>query len=122
MYTNEVKKEIERVKAVFKDYIETSEHIDLVLAKFGYVLLYYSPENNALELEPALIEDGCELCKLLLDELVTDVQQMTGNEHRLKDIDPLERAEILRRIEPLIEQLPEYRHLVDEVLTEKDDE
>ena len=46
-----------------------------------------------------------------------DVLYMTGNDHALEAADPLELAEIKRRWEPYIDQLPEYACLCDELLS-----
>ena len=42
---------------------------------------------------------------------------MTGNDHDFEDADPLELAEIKRRWQPYIDQLPEYAYLCDELLS-----
>ena len=44
---------------------------------------------------------------------------MTGNDHALEAADPLELAEIKRRWEPYINQLPDYAYLCKDLLNRK---
>ena len=44
---------------------------------------------------------------------------MTGNDHALEEADPLELAEIKRRWEPYINQLPNYAYLCKDLLNGK---
>ena len=44
---------------------------------------------------------------------------MTGNDHALEAADPLELAEIKRRWEPYINQLPDYAYLCKDLLNGK---
>ena len=54
------------------------------------------------------------------DELAAmDVLYMTGNDHALEAADPLELAEIKRRWEPYINQLPDYAYLCKDLLNGK---
>jgi len=52
-----------------------------------------------------------------LDDVAMDVLYMTGNNHALEEADPLELAEIKRRWEPYINQLPEYAYICDDLLS-----
>ena len=49
----------------------------------------------------------------------SDVLYMTGNDHALEAADPLELAEIKRRWEPYINQLPDYAYLCKDLLNGK---
>ena len=51
-------------------------------------------------------------------ELAED-EYMTGNDHALEAADPLELAEIKRRWEPYINQLPDYAYLCKDLLNGK---
>lgn len=118
MYTETQKREIEKVILVFNNYIQASDYIDLVRSeKIGYILLYFNSQTHDLEMEPAVITDGSELCELLLSEIASDVLELTKNEHRVSQADPLEKAEIIKRMEPFAERLPEYNHLFKELFT-----
>ena len=63
------------------------------------------------------IESAADLCGRCLDDVATDVLYMTGNDHALEAADPLELAEIKRRWEPYINQLPEYAYICDDLLS-----
>ena len=63
------------------------------------------------------IESAADLCGRCLDDVAMDVLYMTGNDHALEVVDPLELAEIKRRWKPYIGQLPEYAYLCDELLS-----
>jgi hypothetical protein len=121
-YTETEQREIEKVKSVFEEYILASEYIDLLLSeKIGYILIYINPPTQGLALEPEIITDGRNLCKLILSEIASDVLSLAHNGHSIAEADPLERAEILKRIEPYAEQLPEYHHLVDALFTKSNE-
>lgn len=122
LYTDAQQQEIEKVRLVFNDYIQTSDYLDLVNSeKLGYILLYINKKARCLEMEPAVIEDGRELCELLISEIASDVLELTQNEHSVSQADPLEKAEILNRMEPFSQQLPEYRHLFEELFLKTDE-
>ena len=65
------------------------------------------------------IESAADLCGRCLDDVATDVLYMTGNDHALEAADPLELAEIKRRWEPYINQLPDYAYLCKDLLNGK---
>ena len=65
------------------------------------------------------IESAADLCGRCLDDVATDVLYMTGNDHALEKADPLELAEIKRRWEPYINQLPDYAYLCKDLLNGK---
>ena len=65
------------------------------------------------------IESAADLCYRCLDDVATDVLYMTGNDHALEAADPLELAEIKRRWEPYINQLPDYAYLCKDLLNGK---
>ena len=47
--------------------------------------------------------------------LFRSVLELTGNEHDTYEADPLEQAEITKRLAPYIEQLPEYQYLYEKL-------
>ena len=65
------------------------------------------------------IESAADLCGRCLDDVATDVLYMTGNDHALEAADPLELAEIKRRWELYINQLPDYAYLCKDLLDGK---
>lgn len=112
MYTEIQKEEIDRIVSVFNRYIQSHPLIDLVWSdKIGYVLLYISPDQAAIEMDPVLITDARLLCGMLLSEIATDVLVSAKNDHCIDQADPFEIAEIQKRWEPFLSQLDEYRDL-----------
>lgn len=108
LYEETEKKEIERVYAVFADYIRESPYLEWFWSdKLGYILLKISTEKRYVE-EEILVDTAEQLASVLFSEVSTDVLQMTENEHSEQTADPLERAEIKRRWKPFLERLPEY--------------
>ena len=118
-YEPETKSAIEQVIDVFNDYIRTSTHFELLWSdKVGYVWLTIGV--NPLYVDTGIrIESAADLCGRCLDDVATDVLYMTGNDHALEAADPLELAEIKRRWEPYINQLPDYAYLCKDLLNGK---
>ena len=117
LYEEMEKKEIERVYAVFADYIRESPYLEWLWSdKLGYLLLKISTEKRYVE-EEILVDTADQLAEVLFSEVLMDVLQMTGNDHTEQTADPLELAEIKRRWKPYIDQLPEYAYLCDELLS-----
>lgn len=119
IYTEKQKNEIERVREAFKEYLQKSPNFELLWSdKVGYVWLEIGLNPTYVD-TAARIESGEELCRILLDNVITDVLYMTDNDHTPEQADPLELAEIKRRWEKHIERLPEYAYLCDERLNVK---
>ena len=117
LYEETEKKEIERVYAVFADYIWESPYLEWLWSdKLGYLLLKISTKKRYVE-EEILVDTADQLAEVLFSEVSMDVLQMTGNDHTEQTADPLELAEIKRRWKPYIDQLPEYAYLCDELLS-----
>lgn len=116
LYTKKQKEEIEKVLSVFGEYIKSSPYLDLVWSdKLGYILLQIELKYRNV-FQDNIIENAEQLCAKLLEEVADDVLQMTGNEHSMQEADPLERAEIEKRLAVYAEKLPEYGYLVKRVL------
>lgn len=112
MYTETQKQEIERILSVFSGYLQSHPLIDLVWSdKIGYILLYISPDQAAIEMDPVLITDARLLCRMLLSEIATGVLVSAKNNHSIDHADPSEIAEIQKRWEPFLSQLTDYRDL-----------
>ena len=111
LYTKKQKEEIEKVLSVFGEYIKSSPYLDLVWSdKLGYILLQIELKYRNV-FQDNIIENAEQLCAKLLEEVADDVLQMTGNEHSMQEADPLERAEIEKRLAVYAEKLPEYGYL-----------
>lgn len=119
LYTEKEKHEIERVKEVFAEHLRQSPDFELLWSdKVGYVWLAISV--NPVYVDTGIrIESAADLCGRCLDDVATDVLYMTGNDHALEAADPLELAEIKRRWEPYINQLPDYAYLCKDLLNGK---
>ena len=113
------KHEIERVKEVFAEHLRQSPDFELLWSdKVGYVWLTIGV--NPVYVDTGIrIESAADLCYRCLDDVATDVLYMTGNDHALEAADPLELAEIKRRWEPYINQLPDYAYLCKDLLNGK---
>ena len=117
LYEEMEKKEIERVYAVFADYIRESLYLEWFWSdKLGYLLLKISTKKRYVE-EEILVDTADQLAEVLFSEVSMDVLQMTGNDHTEQTADPLELAEIKRRWNPYIDQLPEYAYICDDLLS-----
>ena len=113
------KHEIERVKEVFAEHLRQSPDFELLWSdKVGYVWLAIGV--NPVYVDTGIrIESAADLCGRCLDDVAMDVLYMTGNDHALEAADPLELAEIKRRWEPYINQLPDYAYLCKDLLNGK---
>lgn len=113
------KHEIERVKEVFAEHLRQSPDFELLWSdKVGYVWLAIGV--NPVYVDTGIrIESAADLCCKCLDDVAMDVLYMTGNDHALEAADPLELAEIKRRWEPYINQLPDYAYLCKDLLNGK---
>ena len=119
LYTEKEKHEIERVKEVFAEHLRQSPDFELLWSdKVGYVWLAIGV--NPVYVDTGIrIESAADLCYRCLDDVAMDVLYMTGNDHALEAADPLELAEIKRRWEPYINQLPDYAYLCKDLLNGK---
>ena len=119
LYTEKEKTEIERVRKVFAEHLQQSTNFELLWSdKVGFVWLAIG--INPLYVDTGRrIESAADLCGRCLDDVATDVLYMTGNDHALEAADPLELAEIKRRWEPYINQLPDYAYLCKDLLNGK---
>lgn len=117
MYTKEQNLEIEKVAAVFKDYIKANPGIELVWSdKMGYVLFIgYMPERDDLVMQPDLLRSGERLCCQLLYEAFHDFTKERGDSHGPDDASVAEVILFKRKMAQYMEQLPEYEYVIDEL-------
>ena len=106
-------------KEVFAEHLRQSPDFELLWSdKVGYVWLAIGV--NPVYVDTGIrIESAADLCGRCLDDVAMDVLYMTGNDHALEAADPLELAEIKRRWEPYINQLPDYAYLCKDLLNGK---
>lgn len=110
-YEPSVKEGIERVMSVFSDYIKTTPYFDIVWSdKVGYI--YISIENcrgTVGDMDCIVLDEPEELLDKLLNEMAVDIMEEGGHTLSPVEASALERAEVERRLNAYLEQLPEYQ-------------
>ena len=119
MYTNQEKREIERVLTVFKPYIEQADYVEIVWSnkKQCYVALFIDTTRDTFEGADAILSAE-EISERLYTEIGNDILLENDREYQIWEMSPLEREEFLRRIQPYDAQLPEYHFLVEQLLSQ----
>ena len=82
----------------------------------SYLLLKIGAEKRYIA-KNVIIYTAEQVARILFSEVSMDMLQMTGNDHTEQTADPLELAEIKRRWNPYIDQLPEYAYICDDLLS-----
>ena len=120
-YEPSVKEGIERVMSVFSDYIKTTPYFDIVWSdKVGYI--YISIENcrGAVgDMDCIVLDEPEELLDKLLNEMAVDIMEEGGHTLSPVEASALERAEVERRLNAYLEQLPEYQDRIAYVFEHK---
>ena len=113
-YAQEQWKELDKVIAVFSDYLRDSKQLDLIYSdKFGYILLYDAcTEADKQDLIPIVIDDAGELCDHVIMEMVNDVLRAEHVMNDLCDTTPKERKKIEDALEEYMAKIPEYCYLI----------
>lgn len=110
-YDPGVKESIERVMSVFADYIKTTPYFDIVWSdKVGYI--YISIENcrgTVGDMDCIVLDEPEELLDKVLNEMAVDIMEEGGHTLSPVEASALERAEVERRLEVYLDQLPEYK-------------
>ncbi len=121
MYTKEENKEIERVMDVFSEYICSNPYFDVVWSdKLGYVILDgLSKDMDSLCLAPEIVRDGASICDKAVYNIACDVMVEQGKTLDLYSCGETEKRDIRKALSPYMEQLPEYRYLVDNLFVKK---
>ena len=119
MYTNQEKREIERVLTVFKPYIEQADYVEIVWSnkKQCYVALFIDTTRDTFEGADAILSAE-EISERLYTEIGNDVLLENDRDYQIWEMSPLEREEFLRRVQPYDAQLPEYHFLVEQLLSQ----
>ena len=118
MYTNQEKREIERVLTAFKPYIEQADYVEIVWSnkKQCYVALFIDTTRDTFEGADAILSAE-EISERFYTEIGNDILLENDREYQIWEMSPLEREEFLRRIQPYDAQLPEYHFLIERLLT-----
>lgn len=119
MYTNQEKREIERVLTVFKPYIEQADYVEIVWSnkKQCYVALFIDTTRDTFEGADAILSAE-EISERLYTEIGNDVLLENDRDYQIWEMSPLEREEFLRRVQPYDAQLPEYHFLIEQLLSQ----
>lgn len=119
MYTNQEKREIERVLTAFEPYIEQADYVEIVWSnkKQCYVALFIDTTRDTFEGADAILSAE-EISERFYTEIGNDVLLENDRDYQIWEMSPLEREEFLRRIQPYDAQLPEYHFLVEQLLSQ----
>lgn len=119
MYTNQEKREIERVLTAFKPYIEQADYVEIVWSnkKQCYVALFIDTTRDTFEGADAILSAE-EISERFYTEIGNDILLENDREYQIWEMSPLEREEFLRRVQPYDAQLPEYHFLVEQLLSQ----
>ena len=113
--------ELERVLKIMEPYIQSCPLYDVVHSdKFGYLLIAM-PSAEVID-DAYVIQLEC--AEMLLHELFTnlcyDFMEQEGHCVDYTEATALELRELRVWIRPFLDQLPEYQHILDEILSEKE--
>ena len=119
MYTNQEKREIERVLTAFKPYIEQADYVEIVWSnkKQCYVALFIDTTRDTFEGADAILSAE-EISERFYTEIGNDILLENDREYQIWEMSPLEREEFLRRVQPYDAQLPEYHYLIEQLLSQ----
>lgn len=113
--------ELERVLKIMEPYIQSCPLYDVVHSdKFGYLLIAM-PSAEVID-DAEVIQLEC--AEMLLHELFTnlcyDFMEQEGHCVDYTEATALELRELRVWVRPFLDQLPEYQHILDEILSEKE--
>ena len=119
MYTNQEKREIERVLTAFKPYIEQADYVEIVWSnkKQCYVALFIDTTRDTFEGADAILSAE-EISERFYTEIGNDVLLENDRDYQIWEMSPLEREAFLRRVQPYDAQLPEYHFLIEQLLSQ----
>ena len=118
MYTNQEKREIERVLTAFKPYIEQADYVEIVWSnkKQCYVALFIDTTRDTFDGADAILSAE-EISERFYTEIGNDILLENDRDYQIWEMSPLEREEFLRRAQPYDAQLPEYHYLIERLLS-----
>ena len=118
MYTDQQKREIERVLTVFKPFIDQADYLEIVWSNKlqCYVSLFIDTTRDCFDGADE-IHSAEEICDKCYTEIGNDILLENDREYELWQMHQLERDEFLHRIQPFDAQLPEYHYLIEQLLS-----
>ena len=107
-----------RVESAFADYLENEDSNDLLCSdKVGYAFLNIN-ENTHQSESCEDLHTAPQLCRRLLDDMAITVMMQTKRNHNFTNMDKDEAVRVRAFWKPVIEKLPDYAYLCDEILRE----
>lgn len=119
IYAPETKAAIDKVIAVFQDYIKTCPYFEVLWSdKVGYIYLNIDTASGRVgDMGVVQIESAEELLDHLIYEFAVDTMEEGGHTVDPTEASKIERAEIERRLAPFMEQLSAYQERLEKVFT-----
>ena len=120
IYAPETKAAIDKVIAVFQDYIMTCPYFEVLWSdKVGYIYLDIDTVSGRVaDIGVVLIDSAEELLDHLIYDFAVDTMEEGGHTVDPTEASKIERAEIERRLAPFMEQLSMYSDRVERVFTQ----
>jgi len=113
--------ELERVLKIMEPYIQSCPLYDVVHSdKFGYLLIAMPAAEVIDDAEVIQLECAEMLLHELFTNLCYDFMEQEGHCVDYTEATALELRELRVWIRPFLDQLPEYQHILDEILSEKE--
>ena len=121
IYAPETKAAIDKVIAVFQDYIKTCPYFEVLWSdKVGYIYLDIDTVSGRVaDIGVVLIDSAEELLDHLIYDFAVDTMEEGGHTVDPTEASKIERAEIDRRLAPFMEQLPMYSDRVERIFDTK---
>lgn len=113
-YTSHQKSDIDAIIPVFKDYLDSSDNCDLLWSqKLGYIFISIDTKDQSIQSDPVIITEPADLvrevfCEMVLDELM--------RLHLGDDLTPADHDIVMAKLEPYLEELPQYRDLAESAI------
>jgi len=120
IYAPETKAAIDKVIAVFQDYIKTCPYFEVLWSdKVGYIYLDIDTVSGRVaDIGVVLIDSAEELLDHLIYDFAVDTMEEGGHTVDPTEASKIERAEIERRLAPFMEQLSMYSDRVERVFAQ----
>lgn len=120
MKENSALAELERVMKIMESYIKSCPLYDIVHSdKFGHLLISMPAADVIDDAEITQLDCAETLLYELFTNLCYDFMEQEGHCEDYTEATALELRELKVWIQPIIDQLPEYQYILDEILSEK---
>ena len=117
--TSKTKEELERVLGIMKPYIDECVCYDVVYSpKFGYLLIDLPGHDTIDDAEVVPLDDAATLLHKLFINLAYDFMEKNGHCTDYIEATDLEKYALRIWMKKYIDQLPEYRYILDDILSQ----